>query len=76
MLQAKSYVARHEGALQERFATSRSTKDLLTRFQILLATVSAAQRATHLFGTDSNNLFIFFRNGNTSAASWSTSRPF
>lgn len=38
--QAKEYVARHEGALQERFAMSRSTKDLWARFKILLAAVS------------------------------------
>ena len=36
---AKEYVARHEGALQERFAMSRSTKDLWARFKILLAAV-------------------------------------
>ncbi|XP_053956242.1 transmembrane channel-like protein [Anastrepha ludens] len=35
--QAKTYVARHEGALQERFAMSRSTKDLWARFTILMA---------------------------------------
>lgn len=40
MLQAKEYVARHEGALQERFAMSRSTKDLWARFKILLAAVN------------------------------------
>lgn len=37
--QAKEYVARHEGALQERFAMSRNTKDLLTRFRIVITTV-------------------------------------
>lgn len=36
---AKEYIARHEGALQERFAMSRSTKDLWARFKILLAAV-------------------------------------
>ncbi|XP_030242324.1 uncharacterized protein LOC108650520 [Drosophila navojoa] len=35
--QAKTYVARHEGALQERFAMSRSTRDLWARFKILMA---------------------------------------
>ncbi|XP_037050808.1 uncharacterized protein LOC119084830 [Bradysia coprophila] len=35
--QAKEYVARHEGALHERFAMSRSTKDLWARFKIWLA---------------------------------------
>lgn len=38
-VQAKEYVARHEGALQERFAMSRSTKDLWARFKIMLAAV-------------------------------------
>ena len=38
--QAKTYVARHEGALQERFAMSRSTRDLWARFKILMAAVS------------------------------------
>jgi len=33
-------VARHEGALQERFAMSRSTRDLWARFKILMAAVS------------------------------------
>ncbi|XP_059612724.1 transmembrane channel-like protein [Phlebotomus argentipes] len=37
MHQAKSYVAQHEGALQERFAMSRSTRDLLARFKLFLA---------------------------------------
>ncbi|XP_061400268.1 transmembrane channel-like protein, partial [Musca vetustissima] len=35
--QAKTYVARHEGALQERFAMSRSTRDLWARFKIVMA---------------------------------------
>uniref|UniRef100_A0A1B0GNC2 Uncharacterized protein n=1 Tax=Phlebotomus papatasi TaxID=29031 RepID=A0A1B0GNC2_PHLPP len=35
--QAKSYVAQHEGALQERFAMSRSTRDLFARFKLLIA---------------------------------------
>ncbi|KAI5729837.1 hypothetical protein M8J76_007152 [Diaphorina citri] len=34
--QAKSYIKRHEGELQERLAQSRSTKDFLARFNILL----------------------------------------
>lgn len=37
--QAKEYVARHEGALQEKFAMSRSTRVMLTRLRILLTTV-------------------------------------
>lgn len=44
LLQAKEYVARHEGALQERFAMSRSTKDLWARFKILLAAVNAVSQ--------------------------------
>jgi len=36
-------VARHEGALQERFAMSRSTRDLWARFKILMAAVSDLQ---------------------------------
>lgn len=46
--QAKEYVARHEGALQERFAMSRSTKDLWARFKIWLAAVSLAEFAVRL----------------------------
>lgn len=38
--QAKAYVAKHEGALQERFAMSRSTSDFMARLRILLAAVS------------------------------------
>ena len=33
-------MARHEGALQERFAMSRSTRDLWARFKIVMAAVS------------------------------------
>lgn len=40
--QAKSYVARHEGALQERYAQSRNTGDLWARFKLLIAAVSRA----------------------------------
>uniref|UniRef100_A0A1B0CEB5 Transmembrane channel-like protein 3 n=2 Tax=Lutzomyia longipalpis TaxID=7200 RepID=A0A1B0CEB5_LUTLO len=35
--QARSYVAQHEGALQERLAMSGRTKDLMARFKLLLA---------------------------------------
>lgn len=45
-MQAKEYIARHEGALQERFAMSRSTKDLWARFKIVLAVVSARYLTT------------------------------
>lgn len=37
--QVKSYVARHEGALQERYAKSRNTRDLWARFKLLVAAV-------------------------------------
>lgn len=40
IFQAREYIARHEGALQERFAMSRSTRDLWARFKIVLAVVS------------------------------------
>lgn len=38
--QAKNYIARHEGELQERFASARTTKDILARFKIVMGTVS------------------------------------
>lgn len=38
--QAKAYVKRHEGELQERLAQSKSTKDILARFNIWLVKVS------------------------------------
>ncbi|XP_045509876.1 transmembrane channel-like protein [Colias croceus] len=36
--QAKAYIKRHEGQLQERLAQSKCTKDIYARFSILLAT--------------------------------------
>lgn len=48
-VQAKEYVARHEGALQERFAMSRSTKDLWARFKIMLAAVSIFNTDIYLY---------------------------
>ncbi|XP_049885402.1 transmembrane channel-like protein [Pectinophora gossypiella] len=36
--QAKAYIKRHEGQLQERLAQSKSTRDIYARFNILLAT--------------------------------------
>ncbi|CAH1126454.1 unnamed protein product [Ceutorhynchus assimilis] len=36
VLQAKSYIKKHEGQLQERLAQSHSTKDMLARWNILL----------------------------------------
>lgn len=38
--QAKAYVKKHEGELQERLAMSKSTKDILARFNIWLIKVS------------------------------------
>lgn len=38
--QAKAYVKRHEGELQERLAQSKSTKDILARFNIWFVKVS------------------------------------
>jgi len=37
--QAKAYVRQHEGALQERFAQSRSTKDAIVRVSLLMTKV-------------------------------------
>lgn len=37
--QAKSYIARHEGELQERFASAKSTKDIVARIKIVVNTV-------------------------------------
>ncbi|CAK1588444.1 unnamed protein product [Parnassius mnemosyne] len=36
--QAKGYIKRHEGQLQERLAQSKSTRDIYARFNILIAT--------------------------------------
>ncbi|XP_077301771.1 transmembrane channel-like [Arctopsyche grandis] len=36
--QAKSYIKKHEGALQERLAKSKCSRDIFARFHILLAT--------------------------------------
>lgn len=38
--QAKAYIKRHEGQLQERLAQSKSTRDIYARFNILMNTVS------------------------------------
>lgn len=37
--QAKAYIKRHEGELQVRLKRSRSTRDILTRFNIVLVKV-------------------------------------
>lgn len=37
--QAKSYIAQHEGELQERFASSRSYRDIWQRFKIVIGAV-------------------------------------
>lgn len=40
VVQAKSYIKKHEGQLQERLAQSHSTKDMLARWNIVLIKVS------------------------------------
>lgn len=40
VVQAKSYIKRHEGALQERLAQSHSTRDMLARWNLFLLQVS------------------------------------
>lgn len=47
--QAKAYVARHEGALQERYAQSRNTRDLWARFKLLMAAVSDEEATVIMF---------------------------
>jgi len=37
--QAKEYVKKHEGQLQERLAMSKSTRDIMARFHIVLVKV-------------------------------------
>lgn len=39
VIQAKTYIKKHEGVLQERLAQSHSTKDMLARWNILLIKV-------------------------------------
>lgn len=39
--QAKAYVRRHEGALQERLALSHSTRDVIARVSLFATKVSA-----------------------------------
>lgn len=46
--QAKAYVRRHEGALQERLAQSRSTKDVIARISLFMTKVISVARAIHL----------------------------
>lgn len=38
--QAKAYIKRHEGALQERLAQSRSTKDVIARVSLFITKVA------------------------------------
>lgn len=38
--QAKAYVRRHEGALQERLAQSRTTKDIIARASLYISKVN------------------------------------
>lgn len=62
--QAKEYVSRHEGVLQERFAMSRNTRDLMARFKLLVAAVSWRSQSQLFF----NAVIIrHFRSGNTFA---------
>lgn len=37
--QAKTYIRRHEGVLQERLAQSRSTKDIIARLSLFITKV-------------------------------------
>lgn len=39
VIQAKAYIKKHEGVLQERLAQSHSTRDMLARWNILLIKV-------------------------------------
>ena len=43
VVQAKTYIKKHEGALQERLAQSRSTRDMLARWNIYLIKVSQCE---------------------------------
>lgn len=45
--QAKAYIRRHEGALQERLAQSHSTKDVIARVSLFMTQV-ASQVITRL----------------------------
>lgn len=47
--QAKEYVKKHEGELQERLAMSKSTRDILARFHILVVKVNITILLFHLF---------------------------
>lgn len=38
--QAKSYIRQHEGALQERLAQSRNTKDIIARISLFMTKVA------------------------------------
>lgn len=40
VMQAKAYIKKHEGVLQERLAQSHSTKDMLARWNILIIQAS------------------------------------
>lgn len=54
--QAKAYVRRHEGALQERLAQRRCTKDILARISLLITKVRK-KHFTHL-KTTKTNIFL------------------
>lgn len=44
VIQAKAYIKKHEGVLQERLAQSHSTRDMLARWNILLIKVICLYR--------------------------------
>ncbi|CAG9855700.1 unnamed protein product [Phyllotreta striolata] len=54
VVQAKAYIKKHEGVLQERLAQSRSTKDMLARWNILLI------RKWHKFRREVVNMSMWF----------------
>ncbi|XP_050515872.1 transmembrane channel-like protein isoform X2 [Diabrotica virgifera virgifera] len=54
VIQAKAYIKKHEGVLQERLAQSRSTKDWLARWHILLI------KRWHKFRREMQNFSMWF----------------
>ncbi|CAG9838897.1 unnamed protein product [Diabrotica balteata] len=54
VIQAKAYIKKHEGVLQERLAQSRSTKDWLARWRILLI------KRWHKFRREMQNFSMWF----------------
>lgn len=69
--QAKTYIAQHEGELQERFASSRSYRDIMQRFKIVIGAVMFPFRWFSLFlqkYLPFNSSLL--KNGNTQNGSW------